>query len=307
MSNTYEKLIIDGNNLLYRAFFSKKKPKIVRGLDVGPIYRALHMLKNLVDYYLPKEIYFTWDKRLNPNVSNFRKELYPEYKANRVESEDREKIHNYCEILIQICDSLGIKTILPYDLEADDVINYLISNIKYDEKCLIVSSDRDLLQLVNDNIHQLLPLKNIIVNSSNFEEYAGCQLKDFLLYKAIMGDTSDNIAGLNKFGIVRARTLAEKINEDISVYDELTTEQKNIIQINLKIMDLHKGLEYRPGDEQKFIDQLEKYKEISYDGNKFVNLTEYYGLGGFRRQLGEWNATFNPKFDEEDWLNNITM
>lgn len=280
MSNTYEKLIIDGNNLLYRAFFSKKKPKIIRDIDVGPIYRFLSMLKNLTEYYLPKEIYFTWDKRINPDVVNFRREIYTPYKANRVESEDRAKIHNYCDIMIAFCKSLGIKTVLPYDLEADDVIHYLATNVSPDEKCLIISADRDLLQLVNNNIHQLLPAKNAIVDLSNFEEYAGCQREHFLLYKAIMGDTSDNIAGISGYGIVRARTLAEEISGNEEAFNALSEDKKQIIKTNLIIMDLKNGLHYRPGDEQYFIDQIGY--ELSFNGERFVRLTEHYGLGGFR-------------------------
>jgi len=307
MSTKYEKLIIDGNNLLYRAFFSKNQPVFINNIDIGPIYRFLNMLKALVDYHLPKEIYFTWDKRLNPDVVNFRRELYPEYKTNRVESEDRTKIHIYCEIAIALCNSLGIKTILPYDLEADDVIYYLANKVSIDKKCLIISSDRDLLQLVNHNVHQFLPAKNTIVDLSNFEGYAGCDPVHFILYKAIMGDVSDNIKGLNKFGVVRAKTLAEKINNDLENSDDITDEQRNIITVNLKIMDLKYGLVYRPNDEKYFTEQLNAANNNVFDGEGFIALTEQYGLGGFRRQLGSWNALFNQNTSIDDWFSNITM
>ena len=71
-------------------------------------------------------------------------------------------------------------------------------------------------------------------------------------------------------------------------------------------MDLKNGFQYRPDDENYFVDQMSA--PVSFDGEEFIKLTEYYGLGGFRRQLGSWNAIFNlVKFDTEDWLNNITM
>jgi 5'-3' exonuclease len=169
-----------------------------------------------------------------------------------------------------------------------------------------VSADRDLLQLVSSNIHQLLPAKNVIVDLDNFEDYAGCAPEHFLYYKAIMGDVSDNITGLSGYGIVRAKTLAEKINNNLNDYTELSPEQKEIIGTNLKIMDLKEGLVHRPSEEYHFIQQLNDTH--AFDGEQFVKLTEYYGLGGFRRQLGSWSAIFNSsKNDIEDWFNNITM
>jgi len=303
----YNNLIIDGNNFLYRAYFAQKKyPKFHNGINIAPIFKFLTMLKNLMEEYTPNNVYFTWDKRSNPDAVNFRRALVSTYKEQRVESEDTKQIHTYFPIIINICNTLGIKTVLPYSLEGDDVIYYLCSVL--DGNNLIVSSDRDLLQLVSGTTDQLLPNRGV-VNVVNFAEFAGCSLESYILFKAIKGDVSDNIEGLPKFGDKRACILAEEISKcTLDTCESITNEQRNLIKNNLKVVDIAYGMKNCPDDitfaDQQIIDQYDN----KFDRRAFMDIMNEYGGTSVLRQIGSWQQLFDKKKDDpENWINYLSM
>ena len=301
MSN-YKNLIIDGNNFLFRSFYSGKRPRIIDGMDTTPIYQTLNMLRNLMRQFSPEAVYFTWDKRTNVDFVNFRRELLTEYKDNRIETDDKKNVLSYMSIIVQFCDALGVHTIFPYDLEGDDVIKYLTDNLV---DSLIISSDRDLLQLVDTYTHQLIPTKSIIVTPENFEEFTGVPQNGYLLYKAIMGDKSDNIAGIPKFGEVRAKGLTNKILNGETITDEYQT----IIDTNLKIMDLSKALQYRPLEYDHYDKQMSDAVHDKYDSDKLSDLFREYSLDVFLREIGNWRSMFNKnaEFSWDDIMDVVVM
>ena len=306
MSQHYDKLIIDGNNFLFRAFFVKRPDKYIESVNVTPIHQFLSMLKSLTNRFKPSEIVLTWDKKLNPTKKNFRKELVP-YKEQRVETEKTNELFSTISYIQEFVNALGIKTIYPVNMEADDVIRYL--SLSSSENILIVSSDRDLLQLVKSNVSVYLPNKDFIVDENNFETIANVKKPLFLLYKSIMGDVSDNILGLEKFGPVRAKALAEKIyNEDINNFlkEGLNEEQIQIISRNLSVMDLART-------ETVFPEEYSLYKEqdLNYAGkfepDELKNLFKKYGFTNFLNSFGEWNSLFNKNSMNFDLLSCISM
>ena len=305
----YNNLIIDGNNFLYRAYFAQKKyPKFHNGINVAPIHKFLTMLKNLMEEYTPDNVYITWDKRSNPDAVNFRRALVSSYKEQRIESDDTKQIHTYFPIIIDICNTLGIKTVLPYSLEGDDVIYYLCSVLTGEN--LIVSSDRDLLQLVSGTTDQLLPNRGI-VNINNFMEFAGCSLESYILFKAIKGDISDNIGGLPKFGDKRACTLAEEINKtSLEKYDNLTDEQKDLIINNLKVVDISYGMKCCPDDASFASQQIIDQTDSKFNRRAFMDIMNEYGGTSVLRQIGSWQQLFlkvNNEQDCENWMDNLSL
>ena len=299
----YNNLIIDGNNFLYRAYFAQKKyPKIYNGVNVAPIFKFLSMLKNLMEEFTPDHVYITWDKRANPDAVNFRRALVSTYKEQRVESDDTKQIHTYFTILIDICNVLGIKTVLPYSLEGDDVIYYLCSVLEGEN--LIVSSDRDLLQLVSGTTDQLLPNRGI-VNINNFVEFAGCSLESY-----IKGDISDNIAGLSKFGDKRACVLAEELSQcSLQEYSKLTDEQKTIIIDNLKVVDISYGMKNCPDDLNFAAEQLLTQTNNKFNRRGFIDIMNEYSGSGVIRQMGTWQQLFDKKdqLSCDDWMETLSM
>ena len=306
MSNNYDKLIIDGNNFLFRAFFVKRPDKFIGDINVAPVHQFLSMLKSSANRFSPKEIILTWDKKLNSTKKNFRKDLVS-YKSQRVETDKIVQLLKTIEHVQKFIDAMGIKTIYPVNMEADDVIRYLA--ITSNVKTMIVSSDRDLLQLVDENTSLFIPSKDVIVNPDNFENVANVNKEIFLLYKSIMGDVSDNIQGLDKFGPVRAKNLAEKIFKN-GVMDlenaELTPEQLTIIKTNLSVVDLQHTETVCP-DEYEFYREQEQSATNVFEEMTLRGLFKQYEFPMFTRNFMEWNNLFNRNRTDSDLLSHIMM
>lgn len=304
MSHSYDKIIIDGNNLLYRAFFTKRPSRIVNDLNVSTIEQFLYMLKSVSTRFKPKEIILTWDKKLNPVKKNFRKELLA-YKEQRVENDKTVELLNNINHIQKFIDCLGIKTIYPYNTEADDVIRFLCKKFS---SCLVISNDKDLLQLVDEQSHVYLPNKDVVVTNENFEQNAGIKKELFVLFKSIMGDVSDNVDGLQKYGPVRAKNLAEKIQCDLNFSNtELTVEQIEIIQRNLKVVDLSYLEKQYPEEYQHFEQQLQNTQNCKYDHENLKNLFKEYDLLKFFNNSNEWAMIFNTNKNENDLLSFISL
>jgi 5'-3' exonuclease len=147
--------------------------------------------------------------------SNARRNLYPEYKANRNSSritnhnifsskdEESESINNQISRLIQYLQCLPVTVISIDGLEADDIIGYLANKFQAHEetqKVTIMSADKDFLQLVSDKVHCYSPTKKKIYTPKDVLEEFGVSSSNFLNYKILMGDTSDNIPGITGLG-----------------------------------------------------------------------------------------------------------
>jgi 5'-3' exonuclease len=303
----YDNLIIDGNNFLFRAFYAKRAPKYVNGLNVTPIHQFLSMLKSSTDNFKPSQVILTWDRKKNSTKRNFRKDLVP-YKENRPDNDKMEELHQVTNHIQRFADVLGIHTYYPVNLEADDIIRFLTLN--EDHTSLIISSDRDLIQLVNDKVSLYLPNKGDIVDSENFETFAQVPTTEmFVVYKSIMGDVSDNIEGLTKYGPVRAKILTEKIMKhgiiDWSIPD-LTDDQKDILRKNLLVIDL-KNTDVLCPDEYGFYQQQKEYMNVEYDGDSLRQLFQEYQLNSFLNNFNEWNHLFNKNKDDSDLLSRIRL
>lgn len=304
MSFSYDKIIIDGNNLLYRAFFTKRPARIINDLNISTIEQFLYMLKSVAVKFKPKEVILTWDKKLNQSKKNFRKELLA-YKEQRVENEKTIELLNNINHIQKFIDCLGIKTIYPYSTEADDVIRFLCKKFS---NCLVISNDKDLLQLVDENTHVYLPNKDIVVTNDNFEQNAGISKQLFVLFKSITGDVSDNVEGLQKYGPVRAKTLAEKIQEHLDFSKcELTDEQIQTIKTNLKVVDLSYLEKEHPEEYENFEQQLQNSQNCKYDSENLKNLFKEYELLKFYNNYNEWGMIFNTNKNKNDLLSFIKL
>jgi DNA polymerase I len=305
MNNKYDRIVIDGNNFLFRAFYSRRPERLVNGFDVSNISHFLNMLRTLQKRFRADEILLTWDKKINSTKENFRKALV-KYKGQRVETDITKKIFDNIEHIQKFVDALGIRTLYPVNLEADDVIRFLSTLDGY-KKTLIVSSDKDLLQLVNENTHVFMPVKDVIVNLQNFESFAGVEKKDFLMFKCMVGDVSDNVPGLDQIGPIRAKKLIEKLSEEnVDITTVLTEEQRNIIERNKSIMDLSM-VDSLCADEYGFYTQQMETSRKDFDESKLRSLFREYKFASFERLMLEWNRDFNKNNVEDDLLSMICM
>lgn len=288
-------MFIDGGNLLHRCYHVSKKTPLTnsKGQDVGIIKYFLQNIKNMQDMFHCDRIFVAWDLR-DKNFTNFRQEGV-EYKEHRDKSKDKE-VHRCDKIIWALCENLGIQNMRAYKLEADDIIYFLCDKYKKDEN-IIVSSDKDFLQLFNHfyDLKIYSPIKKCIIDMENLLEFTeGVTIDRYLLYRSIVGDSSDNIKGIYGLGPKRAKVIVENYKEKLRTLKE---GDKNIIKENMKIMDLRRGIEEYPDEAEYYESQIGEKKS---NFKKFMNYIKKLEIYSIMNSEGDWNSSFfsDDGFDE---------
>ncbi len=219
-------LVIDGTNLIYRNYFVHSYRKTKSGVHTGGLYGTIRSLQSYISKFNPKQVFIAFDK----SEYTFRSEMYPEYKMNRQETDV--ELLNQFSMLREYCKLVNMPFIEIDLYEADDIIGSLSCNAnKYNLHPYAVSGDRDLLQLIDKGI-DVLYLSNkgpVIFGEREFIEEYNINPNQFIEYKALVGDPSDNIPGIPGIGKMTAAKLLglyhtlEGIYENI---DELKGKQK---------------------------------------------------------------------------------
>lgn len=188
-------IIIDGSSYLFRAFYAMPPLTNSKGTPTGAIYGVINMLKNIMKEYHPSHMVVVFDTK----GPNFRHNIFPEYKANRAKMPDELAVQ--IKPIHQIIQALGIPLLTMEGEEADDVIGSLA---KQAEKTgcfsLISTGDKDMAQLVNKNITLINTMTNIILDEKGVEKKFEIPPSLIVDYLSIVGDSSDNIPGIEKVG-----------------------------------------------------------------------------------------------------------
>lgn len=183
--------VIDGNNLFCRGFFIAKN-------NGKPILAfILEMVMNIKKMSPEARLVFTFDT----TKSERRLLLHPEYKGHRKSSmtEDEYKVFkDTLDAFIKITEATGCTVMHGNGYEADDYMACFARMLKPGYDIVIVSTDNDMYQLVNDNIRVYDPYKGIFISTENFFHAVGVELKHFLDFKCMIGDKSDNIPGFEQ-------------------------------------------------------------------------------------------------------------
>ena len=289
MENNTVNLIVDGSNIEHRMFWISKKTGLRQneeGENTGCIYTFLLAFKNIVKTLKPDNIYVCWDKKLTWPSKNFRHELTKDqYKGTREKPVDIHEMYEQEPKIIDILKSLGCKCIFPNVMEGDDIISWLSHTLQGTN--IIVSVDGDMCQLVNENTSIFRPDSKKRITVDNFEQEIGVKREHFKLYKAIMGDNSDNIEGLAGYGKVKSKKLAENWNNCGA-----TEEQKLIVENNLKVLDLDIGYKYYPEEVPCYQKQLDEQKDKTCCIKEFQKSCERYQLFNLSRNISEWYDAF---------------
>ena len=218
-------LLVDGSSYLYRAFHALPDLRSSDGRPTGAIYGVLNMLQKLIKSERPDYLSVVFDTP----VKTFRHDIFPEYKANRQKTP--EDLIAQIEPLHQAIINLGLPLIAVDGVEADDVIGTLAMEAeKKNIKTMIATGDKDMAQLVTDNIHLIDTMKDIRMGPREVLEKFGILPERFIDYLTLAGDTSDNIPGVEKVG---PKTAIKWINE----YGSLEGVIQNADQIKGKIGD----------------------------------------------------------------------
>ena len=277
-----DNLIIDGTNIEFRIFYIARGSKTINvdGDQTSCICKFLATFGNLVEKFNPTNIYAAWDKKLTWPSTNFRKEIMvDQYKAGRIKPPDIQEMYDQEVKLIEMLETLGVKNLYPNVLEADDVCAWLADTLP--GRNVVVSVDQDLLQLISPTT-SVYNMKEHITYE-NFEAKKGVKPEQYTLYKAIKGDASDNIMGLDGYGEVRSRKLASNWKEEV-----LTEEFNRIVERNIKLIDLHYGYNHQAGEKQKYEEQMNYVRNIKANLDKFKQLCEKYNFTAYLDDMDRW-------------------
>lgn len=223
-------LIIDSNNLIHRTFWTAKN-QAKRSEDANlanlHIYFTLNAIYSYVNKYKPDKVIAVWDEKLDYRV-NTRKSEFAGYKGNR--SKDSTP-HENNGVIKKMLACLGVPSIYPRELEADDIVAYIC---KTEPGCkVIVSVDQDFLQLVNQETILFDPIRKKEFTYDKFEEMTGNTHDDWMTVKCLKGDKSDNVPGIPGFGKVRVQ---KYLDGEIT----LTEEQQQTFDTNFSLFSLDK-------------------------------------------------------------------
>jgi DNA polymerase-1 len=198
-------IIIDISNYIFRAYFAIRPLHAPDGTPVNAVYGVLSMIHNMILKYKPTHILIAKDTK----EGSFRKEIYPEYKANRSAPPD-ELIPQFA-LVDELILALGIPEIKMSNYEADDVIGSVAIQWKKNfDEILIASGDKDLMQFVDGPIKMLDTMKEIIYERENVKDKMGVYPEQIVDYLSLIGDSSDNIPGVPGIGPKGAQGLLEE-------------------------------------------------------------------------------------------------
>lgn len=213
-------MVIDGNSLLYRAFYALPLLHNSEGIFTNGVYGFLTMLNRVLDEEKPSHIAVAFDK----DRKTFRNDIYSDYKGNRSAAPD--ELKGQFQLLRDVLKALKIQYIEIQGYEADDIIGTLSKKAEDQGiESIIVTGDRDALQLVSETVKVLMTKKGI----SEVEMYDPARVLEkwevepgkMIEIKALMGDSSDNIPGVPGVGPKTAVKLIKEFNSLENLYENL--------------------------------------------------------------------------------------
>lgn len=303
---TFNTLLVDGSNILELSSLGDTTLSS-SGRQIGGIFQFFLQLKMLLKKGNFRYVYVFWD---GDNSGQLRYDLYPEYKANRDKEFEEDGLSDYMKavnarikgmrnhffkkedpaklaekkkrkeifywqrgIIIECLEELFVRQCLCDKTEADDFIGYYVSHKKDNEKIVIASNDRDLTQLISDDVIVYVQSMKDFLTAKNHTSVMGYDYRNVVLKKVLCGDSSDNIKGikgvgektlLSNFSEMKERAVtleevigkAKRINEERAkgrkkplkwaenIVGRITdgAQGKDIYEINQKIIDLKKPL-----------------------------------------------------------------
>ena len=305
-------LILDGLNLFFRNFamMNMVNPDGVHIGGLGGFFRSLGAMIRQTN---PTSVYVVFD---GAGSTANRKNLLSEYKGSRnlqritnwdafdsLEDEHDSKVDQIVRV-IQYLKLLPVKTTILDKVEADDIIAVLSKKLveKHNSTCFIVSSDKDFLQLVTDKIILYRPMEKEYYTPKVVKEKFGVSPQNFILYKTLLGDNSDNIPGVKGLGVKGIfKKFPELQEQDLTldnifeistrkfkdhvVYSRIIQDQDKI-ETSYKVMDLGDPMVNKK--EEEYLNDLITEKFPDFNPEMFIQFYNEDKLGGMIRNLDIW-------------------
>jgi len=313
-------LVIDGLNTFIRVF-SAVPALNDDGQHIGGVTGFLRSVAAVVRLIKPTRCVIVFDGK---GGSKRRKELFPEYKANRANKTAFNRYQEFASLedeqdsmkrqfgrMVQYLNCLPVTTLSIDNVEADDIMAYIANEIytEDDNRVTICSTDRDFLQLVNNRISVWSPIKKKMYTPSVMQEEFGFSSKNYLLYRSFIGDKSDNIPGLKGVGpkslikyfpmFTEDRELsvqeiveyANNVDKKYKVH-ELVSNNKELLDLNYRLMQL-KEVDINGGAKMLTLNKVQGDidKLNTYEFKKMFMADKMYTV---IKDLDSWlNSSFN--------------
>lgn len=293
-------ILVDGNSIAFRAFYAMyavlEKFKSPDGLHTNAIYAFNNMVDLILSKGKPTDMLVAFDA----GKYTFRNQLYNDYKGNRLKTPT--EFQEQMPFIKQLLKSRGIKT---YDLEnyeADDIIGTVSQMAqKEDFQTTIVTGDRDLTQLVNEQTTVAVTIKGVteleFYTPQHFQEKLGIKPHQLIDVKALMGDTSDNYPGVNKVGEKTAFKLIKQYGSLDKLYAQIDKMKASKLKEHL-LQDRHAAfLSQKLATIQLDVPVQLDINQLTYKGDQINQLRDFYQKMNFR--------TFLSKMDAETTVSSI--
>ncbi|MBS7063330.1 MAG: DNA polymerase I [Haemophilus parainfluenzae] len=281
-------VLVDGSSYLYRAFHAFPPLTNSAGEPTGAMYGVLNMLKSLISQVQPSHIAVVFDAK----GKTFRDEMFEQYKSHRPPMPD--DLRKQIQPLHDIIRALGIPLLVIEGVEADDVIGTLaVAASKANQKVLISTGDKDMAQLVDDNIMLINTMNNTLLDREAVIEKYGIPPELIIDYLALMGDSADNIPGVAGVGEKTALGLLQGIGSMAEIYANLDKVAELPIRGAKKLGDKllaekeMADLSYRLATIKTDVDLDITPEQLTLGASNNDQLTEYFGRYEFKRWLNE--------------------
>lgn len=263
-------LLVDGSALLHRAYHAYPSLRTKTGQATGAVYGVVTMLIAALESENPEKVVVAWDLP----APTFRHEKYIGYKANRAKSD--EEMVEQIPTVKEVIEKMGIVQLEEAGYEADDIIGTLASKSQ-DTEVVILSGDMDLTQLVNKRVKMLSPARGktpaVLYGEEEVEEKLGVKPGQVVDYKALVGDSSDNIPGVRGIGPKTAGSLLSKYGDLERIYENLDKLKERVREklvdsresayLSQDLATIRVDMEIEEGEcEIKEIDKQEGLKEM---------------------------------------------
>jgi 5'-3' exonuclease len=285
-------LLVDGDSLLKTAYYGAKN-LYYKDTHIGGIFQFLTMLRKCLNEHRYDRVFVFWDGRFSGRL---RYDIYKEYKSNRDKDFYNKQppsdpdLYIQKERVIQYCEELFIRQFQNEIIEADDGIAYYCSQIKEDEKIVIITNDRDMLQLLEEHIGVYVINLRKIITIKNYGESFNHHYTNLKLLKIISGDNSDNIKGIKG---IKEKTL-------LKYFPEITKQTLTLEDIFSKIEIIQRERKTRLKTLDNIINKVSvgiQGEDIYEINNKIIDLKKPLLTESAKHHLDE---LFETPIDPED-------
>ncbi|MFT4967173.1 MAG: 5'-3' exonuclease [Candidatus Deianiraeaceae bacterium] len=221
--------IVDGYSILFRTYYSVGEMTTSKQIPIGGIFGFIRSILTLIQRYSVEHLVITLDS----GKKTFRSEIYPQYKANRIACP--EDLIPQFDILLEFLETSNICHSRKEGFEADDIIAS-ITKQESTKKISVVTSDKDLMQLVDERVNCLDFFKGKFYASEDVMEKFGLMPKNIVDYLALLGDASDNIPGVKGCGEKGAVKLIQEFGSVENIIANINNISNNRLR---KAMEQH--------------------------------------------------------------------